>query len=67
LIMDKEVVRELIQQECRSDLMIDELNKLRDGQIARSEMLSMYDQLISLLGQNGCSEKMAVDLIEYLK
>jgi lipid-A-disaccharide synthase len=67
LIMDKEVVRELIQQECQSDLMIEELNKLLDGQQARSEMLSAYDQLINLLGQNGCSEKMALDLIEYLK
>jgi lipid-A-disaccharide synthase len=67
LIMDKEVVRELIQQECRSDLMIEELNQLREGKEARSEMLTMYDQLISLLGQNGCSEKMALDLIEYLK
>lgn len=67
LIMDKEVVRELIQQECQSDLMVLELNKLRDGQTQRTEMLKVYDQLISLLGQNGCSEKMALDLIEYLK
>jgi lipid-A-disaccharide synthase len=67
LIMDKEVVRELIQQECQSELMIEELKKLLDGQQARSEMLSAYDQLINLLGQNGCSEKMALDLIEYLK
>jgi lipid-A-disaccharide synthase len=67
LIMDKEVVRELIQHDCQSDLMIQELIKLRDGQEARSEMLSMYDQLIILLGQHGCSEKMALDLIEYLK
>lgn len=67
LIMDKEVVRELIQHDCQSDLMIDELNKLRDGQEARLEMLNAYEQLINLLGQNGCSDKMAMDLIQYLK
>jgi hypothetical protein len=46
--------------------MVLELNKLREGQSARTEMLKAYDQLITLLGKNGCSEKMAVDLIEYL-
>ncbi len=67
LIMDKEVVRELIQQDCQSDLMIDELKKIVDGQEARIVMLQAYDELISLLGQNGCSEKMSLDLIQYLK
>jgi lipid-A-disaccharide synthase len=67
LIMDKEVVRELIQQDCQSDLMIDELKKIVDGQEARILMLQAYDELISLLGQNGCSEKMSLDLIQYLK
>lgn len=67
LIMDKEVVRELIQQDCQSDLMINELNKLIDGQEARIVMLQAYDELISLLGQNGCSHKMSLDLIQYLR
>ena len=66
LILDREVVRELIQQDCQSELMVNELNKLREGQPARIEMLKAYDQLITLLGENGCSEKMAMDLIQYL-
>jgi lipid-A-disaccharide synthase len=66
LILDKEVVRELIQNDCQSDLMVLELNKLREGQTPRTEMLKAYDQLITLLGKNGCSEKMALDLIQYL-
>ncbi len=66
LIMDKEIVRELIQHECKSDLMVLELEKLLDGKEQRVEMLKEYDQLIHLLGQNGCSEKMANDLIQYL-
>jgi lipid-A-disaccharide synthase len=65
--MDKEVVRELIQQDCQSDLMISELNKLIVGQEARIVMLQAYDELITLLGQNGCSDKMSMDLIQYLK
>ena len=66
LIMDKEIVRELIQHECQSDLMVGELEKLRDGKEQRIDMLKEYDRLIHLLGQNGCSEKMAKDLIQYL-
>jgi lipid-A-disaccharide synthase len=66
LILDREVVRELIQQDCQSELMVNELNKLCEGQLPRIEMLKAYDQLITLLGENGCSEKMAIDLIQYL-
>lgn len=66
LILDKEVVRELIQNDCQSELMVLELNKLCEGQTSRTEMLKAYDQLITLLGKNGCSEKMALDLIQYL-
>ena len=67
LIMDREVVRELIQQNCQSDLMIIELKKIMAGQAARMDMIEAYDELITLLGQNGCSEKMSLDLIQYLK
>ena len=66
LIMDKEIVRELIQQECNAELMISELSKITDGKQGRVEMLASYDELISLLGQSGCSDKMALDLIQYL-
>ena len=66
LIMDKEVVRELIQHECRTDLMVQELEKLQDGHSERADMLHSYDELISLLGQEGCSEKIASDIIQFL-
>jgi lipid-A-disaccharide synthase len=64
--MDKEIVRELIQHECNAELMISELSKISDGKQGRAEMLASYDELISLLGHSGCSEKMALDLIQYL-
>lgn len=66
LIMDKELVRELIQDDCSSEQMVLELRKIADGQKARMELLSEYEQLIQLLGQEGNSEKMARDLIQYL-
>jgi lipid-A-disaccharide synthase len=66
LIMDKELVRELIQDECSSELMVLELRKIGDGKAARNELLKEYEQLIQLLGQNGCSDKMAEDLIQYV-
>jgi hypothetical protein len=42
------------------------LRKLLQGKEQRTEMMNAYDQLITLLGKEGCSEKMAVDLIQYL-
>ena len=66
LIMDKEVVRELIQHDCNATLMREELTKLLPGTEARNSQLSNYDELIRQLGNHGASERMAKDLIHYL-
>lgn len=58
LILDKPVVKELIQSDLtRIDLKI-ELTKILKGP-AREEMLKEYDGLINLLGNSGASKKVA--------
>ena len=61
LIMDKEVVKELIQKELNTKNLETELNKIISGN-QRQEMLSKYEILEQKLGGKGASEKTA-DLI----
>lgn len=66
LIMDKEVVRELIQHECTANLMRAELEKLLPGSDRRNQLLMDYEELIQQLGDHGASERMAKDLTQNL-
>lgn len=59
LIMDKEVVKELIQKECNPSAIQAELEQLLVGGKKRQEMLANYQQLKSILGDGGASEKIA--------
>ena len=59
LIMDKEVVRELIQDDCTTKAMQEELKKILPGNKKRKEMLSDYQKLVEVLGSSGASEKAA--------
>jgi lipid-A-disaccharide synthase len=58
LILDKPVVKELIQSELTSENLKLELTKILNGP-AREEMLKEYDGLINLLGNSGASKKVA--------
>ena len=59
LILDREVVRELIQNECNSEQIVNELKSISENSKKREKILSDYDQLIQLLGQNGSSKRVA--------
>ncbi len=59
LIMDKEVVRELIQGDCTPKSMQAELKKILPGTKKRGEILSDYQKLVEALGSSGASEKAA--------
>lgn len=61
LIMDKEVVKELIQQELNEKNLKDELNKILEGD-AREKMLQSFIELKEKLGAGGASER-AADII----
>jgi len=64
LIMDREVVTELIQEDCNSKRIKAELQKLLDP-INRNQVLAQYDLLEAKLGGSGASEKTAALITDY--
>jgi len=65
LIMDKEVVKELIQNDFNKKNIRNELQKLLTPQY-RQNLLKQYDLLEKKLGGDGASEKTASLIINYL-
>jgi lipid-A-disaccharide synthase len=66
LIMDKEVVKELIQNEFTTTNLKDELTKITTGD-ARANMLTDYETLHQKLGGIGASKRAAALIVGYLK
>ena len=66
LIMDKEVVTELIQENCNTKTLKIELQKLLDSKY-RNEVLENYSALEKKLGGSGASEKTAKLIVKNLK
>lgn len=67
LVMDKEVVKELIQNDFTEKNIVEELEKLlRDGNRQR-QLLEDYDDLQDRLGNAGASQKAAVAIVDALK
>jgi lipid-A-disaccharide synthase len=62
--MDREVVTELIQDECNPIRMKEELSKILKGNSAREMMLSDYEELSLKLGDGGASAKVAQSLLK---
>ncbi|WP_295767602.1 lipid-A-disaccharide synthase [uncultured Mucilaginibacter sp.] len=65
LIMDKPVVKELIQEDCNTNTISAELERLVQGNY-REAMLNNYEELDSKMGQPGASAKTARLIIGYL-
>lgn len=66
LIMDREVVTELIQDECNPKRIREELEKLLQPD-SRTVLLKNYDLLEEKLGGDGASEKTAKFIINFLQ
>lgn len=64
LIMDKAVVKELIQDELTVESLETEIKKLLPGRPERISMLETYDHLIRILGGEGASMKAAKEIVE---
>ena len=62
--MNREVVKELIQKDATTIKIKNELDQLIGDSDYREKMISAYDELIEKLGRQGCSEKIARDLLE---
>ncbi len=61
LIMDKEVVRELIQKECNPQTVTQELKKILEGE-ERQKMLENYQQLQQKLADGNASKNVAKNI-----
>ena len=64
LILDKEVVRELLQEDCTVKNIQEELQKILPGNPKRDIILSDYQTLVKKLGNSGASEKAAAVIEE---
>ena len=67
LIMDKLIVKELIQGDYTPDTLKDELMLLTDDGVYPKQMLHNYKQLNSLMGKPGASAKTASLIVSYIK
>jgi len=64
LIMEREVVKELIQKECNPTQIRVELERLIGDEAYRNRLLSDYDALREKLGGGGASKKVAQSLLK---
>ena len=65
LIMDQEVVTELIQDDCTTQRIKEELTKILEGE-CRAKLLAQYNQLEQKLGGIGASQKTAQLIVKDL-
>jgi lipid-A-disaccharide synthase len=67
LIMDKEVVKELIQHDLTTLNLISELKKITADKNQREKILTDYSELRQNLGGQGASEKTAGLILSHFK
>jgi lipid-A-disaccharide synthase len=64
LILNREAVKELIQQDCNAVFISQELSKIVVGGKNREKMLNDYNELEQILGAGGASKKIAHALLK---
>lgn len=67
LIMDKQVVKELIQDNYNKEILSQELNQLLNEKNYREKMIQNFDELLGQLGEVGASDRTAKLIVSYLK
>lgn len=67
LIMNKEVIKELIQRDANYNEIADELDQLINNKSYREEVLANYTKLQTIMGQPGASLKTAKLIDKYLR
>jgi len=63
LILEKPVVKELIQNECTSDQIYLELQKILPGETETKRVVEEYTKLVQLLGESGASRRIAAHIL----
>jgi lipid-A-disaccharide synthase len=66
LVMDQTIVKELIQEECTSRIIGNELDLILNDPLYRTEMLINYDELAIRMGEPGASGRAAALMFAYL-
>jgi len=61
--MDQEIIKELIQGDCNKEKITNELRKILNSN-NRKVLKVKYDELASILGENGTSKRVAIDIIK---
>ena len=67
LVMDDNVVKELIQEDCNATMIARELDMILNDKLYRTGMLINYDELAIKMGSPGASERAAGLIVGYLK
>ena len=66
LVMDQTIVKELIQEQCTSIIIGNELDLILNDPLYRTEMLINYEELAIIMGEPGASDKAAKLMFNYL-
>ncbi len=66
LIMDKPVVKELIQNDCRKKIIIEELQKLLNDQNYRNQIIADYKSLRIKLGESGMVDRIGKQMVSLI-
>jgi lipid-A-disaccharide synthase len=67
LVMDSQVVKELIQEDCSGDKISAEIDLMVKDEAYRLSMLENYEKLALKMGSAGASERAAELMMGYLK
>jgi lipid-A-disaccharide synthase len=67
LIMDKSMIKELIQDEMNEENLKNELTQIAGKTTQREKMIHDFEELKNVLGGSGASKRIAQKLIDYLK
>jgi lipid-A-disaccharide synthase len=67
LVMNKEIVKEFFQENCRPEAVAGELGKILEDTAYRGEMLRNYQLMLAKLGPPGCAERAAGEMVGLLK
>ncbi len=66
LIMDKSVVKELIQQDCQKDKIIAELKKILNDKTYQNQILENYNTLRIKLGEKGMVDRIGKKMVSLI-
>lgn len=67
IILKREVVKELIQNEVKPKIILAELNKIMDDVNYRQKMIVELNKIKTLLGEPGAAKKVASSILEIIK